>query len=259
MVNSLRTGFAVAVAAALSAGIVHAQTVDEVVAKNLQARGGAEKLKAMTTTKITGDVEQRGTKIHIVTWAKRPNLMRKEMDATPPPPSPGRASIPETTGPVKAVFGFDGNTVWTINPMMGDGPQQITGPQADMMRGAADFDSVLMDYKAKGRKIELVGTEPINGKPAYHLKITEKNGLIQDYYLDTVTGLEVRTATTVDQGGVRTEMTTDLSNYQTVEGLTMPFTMRQSMNGTTVAEVTIAKWEVNIPIDDELFKMPVKK
>ena len=52
---------------------------------------------------------------------------------------------------------------------------------------------------------------------------------------------------TVDQGGVKSEVTTDLSNYQTVDGLTMPFTMKQSVNGAPVAEVTIAKWEVNVP------------
>jgi outer membrane lipoprotein-sorting protein len=259
MVSSFRTGFAVALAAALSAGIAHAQTVDEVIAKNLQARGGVEKLKAMTSAKTTGDVEQRGNKIHVVTWAKRPNLMRRELDRTPPPPTPGRVTLPGTTGPQKAVMAFDGSTVWVINPMMGEGPQAITGPQADVAKGDAEFDSVLLDYKAQGHRVELMGTQPINGKPAYHLKITRKNGFVQDYYLDVETGLEVRIGTTVEQDGVRTEVATDLSDYRTIDGLTVPFTMRQSVNGTTVSEVTIAKWEVNVPIDDELFKMPVKK
>ena len=259
MVSWFRTGFAVALATALSAGAAHAQTVDEVIAKNLQARGGVEKLKGMNSAKVTGDVDQRGTKIHIVTWAKRPNMMRREMDGTPPPPSPGRVSIPATTAPVKIVIAFDGSMVWMDNPMMADGPQQIIGPQADMAKGDADFDSILMDYKAKGHAIELVGTEPVNGKPAYHLKITKKNGLIMQYYLDVETGLEVRTGMTVDQGGVKSEVTTDLSNYQTVDGLTMPFTMKQLVNGSPVAEVNIAKWEVNVPIDDDVFRMPVKK
>ena len=61
---------------------------------------------------------------------------------------------------MKIVIAFDGSTVWMDNPMMGDGPQQITGPQADMAKGDADFDSILLDYKAKGHAIELVGTEP---------------------------------------------------------------------------------------------------
>jgi len=258
MLRSFRVGLAVACAAGLSVGVAAAQTVDEVVAKNLQARGGVEKLKAMTTTKMTGDVDQRGIKIHIVTWAKRPNLIRKEMDGTPPPPTPGRVSIPGGAQPIKIITAFDGNSVWVVNPMMGNGPQEITGPQADMAKGD-DFDSVLLDYKAKGHVVELLGTETIGGKPAYHLKVTKKNGLIQHYYLDTTTGLEMRMGTTVDQGGEKIEVTTDLSNYQTVDGLTVPFSMRQSMNGTPVAEVTISKWEVNIPIDDEVFRMPGKK
>ena len=63
--------------------------------------------------------------------------------------------------------------------MMGGGAQQITGPQADMTKSQdGDFDSVLLDYKAKGTTIDLVGTEPIDGKPAYHLKIVteERSG-----------------------------------------------------------------------------------
>ena len=255
----LRAGCVAVLAMIALPGLAHAQTVDEIVAKNLQARGGVEKLKGMTSAKITGDVDQRGMKIHIVTWAKRPNYMRREMDATPPPPTPGRASIPATTGPIKAVVASDGAHVWMINPMMGGGAQEITGPQADAAKADADFDSVLLDYKAKGTTIQLVGTEPINGKPAYHLKITKKSGLVQHYYLDVESGLEVRTASEVEQqDGAKSTMTTDLSNYQAVDGLMMPFTMTQSLNGTPVAEITISKWEVNIPVDDDLFKMPGK-
>ena len=204
----LPTGCVSALAIVALTGLAHAQSVDEIVARNLQARGGVEKLKGMTSAKITGDVDQRGMKIHITTWAKRPNFMRREMDATPPPPSPGRASIPGTTGPIKAVVASDGAHVWMINP--------------------------------------------------YHLKLTKKSGLVQHYYLDVETALEVRTASEVEQDGNKATMTTDVSNYQTVDGLTMPFTMKQSLNGTTVAEITISKWEVNIPVDDDLFKMPGK-
>jgi outer membrane lipoprotein-sorting protein len=256
MFRPFRIGLAAVAAVALTLGTAGAQTVDEVIAKNLQARGGVDKLKAMNSAKITGDVDQQGTKIHIVTWAKRPNRMRREMEAIPPTPSPARASVPTPSGPMKAVVASDGTNIWMINPMMGGGAQQVTGPQADAAKAEADFDSPLLDYKAKGNKIELVGTEPINGKPAYHLQITNKNGMVQQYYVDVATALEVRTAATVDAGGTKTQVTTDLSDYRTVDGLTMPFQMRQSVNGQQVAQVTIAKWEVNVPIDDDLFKMP---
>ena len=51
-------------------------------------------------------------------------------------------------------------------------------------------------------------------------------------------------------------MTTDLSNYQMVDGLIVPVHDEAVGERHAVAEITIAKWEVNIPVDDELFKMP---
>ena len=78
-------------------------------------------------------------------------------------------------------------------------------------------------------------------------------------YLDVASGLEVRTTATVEQAGTRSELVTDLSNYQTIDGFAVPFDMRQSVNGTVVARMTIAKWEMNVPMDDDLFKMPGRK
>jgi len=244
----------VAVLVAAFAGHARAQTVDEVVAKNLEARGGVDKLKALTTAKIIGDVVQQNTKIHVVTYAKRPNLMRRDVESPRPPGMPGPAG-----GTMKSVVAFDGTNVWMTNSLLGDAPQAITGPQADLTRQDADFDSVLLDYKEKGHKVDLIGTETVDGKKAYHLKITKKTGFVQDYYLDADTGLELRTSAVVDQNGERVDIRTDLSNYRTVDGLMMPFTMKQSINGKPVAEVTIASWEVNQPIDDALFRMPAKQ
>jgi outer membrane lipoprotein-sorting protein len=253
-----RAGIVVLALVACSAASARAQTVDEVVAKNLEARGGVERLKALESAKITGDVVQQGVKVHLVTWAKRPNLMRREMEGPAPPAgSPGAAKLPASAdGKVKVTVGFDGNTVWILNPLVNSAPQQITGPQAEVAKQDADFDSILLDYKAKGHTIELLGTEPIDGKPTYHLKITKKNGLVQDYYLDAATGLERRTSSTIEQGANKVVVTTDLSDYRKVDGLTMPFKMEQSVNGTPIAQVTISSWEVNVPIDDALFKMP---
>jgi len=259
MIPLSRSGCAVALLAALAGGVVHAQTVDDVVAKNLKARGGAEKLKALSTIRTTGSVEQEGRTIAFVTYAKRPNFVRRELEGTPPPGGPGRASVPPSTGPVKAVMAFDGQTAWTINPMMGPAAQVIPRPPGEAAKADADFDSPLLDYKAKGHTVQLVGTQALDGKPTHHLKIILKNGSVVHYYLDVDTGLEVRTATPLEQGGVKAELTADLSNYQTVDGLTVPFRMRQSVDGKLMTDVTILKWEPNLPIEDELFKMPSTK
>ena len=140
-----------------------------------------------------------------------------------------------------------------------DDPQEMTGPVAQMTKDDADFDGVLVDYKEKGHKVELVGTETLEGKKVHHLKITKKNGQVQQYYIDAESGLELRTVGSVQMGPTSTEVTTDLANYQVVDGLSVPFSMKQSANGGVVAEVKIDKVEFNLALDDTMFKMPAKK
>ena len=157
-----------AVALALGAGTALAQppTVDEIVARNLKSKGGTEKLRSMNTVKITGTITAQGMELPMTTWAKRPNMMRREMQLQ------GQ----------KVVTAFDGTTVWLINPMAGAAePQEVTGPPAAMAKDDADFDSLLVDYKEKGHTVEFVGTETVDGKKLQHLKITKKNGQVQQY------------------------------------------------------------------------------
>lgn len=244
MVRLIRSSVCL-LAVVFASTVAHAQTAEEIVAKNLKAKGGVEKLKAMNTVKITGTISAQGMELPMTTWARRPNLIRREMQIQDK----------------RVVNAFDGVTVWAINPMMtgSDEPQELTGPMATMTKDDADFDGVLVDYKEKGHKVELVGAETLEGKKVYHLKITKKNGQIQHYFVDADSGIEVRTVSSVQMGPTTAEVTTDLSNYQVVDGLSVPFSMKQSMNGQVAAEVKIEKVEFNLPIDDTMFKMPGKK
>jgi outer membrane lipoprotein-sorting protein len=231
MLRSTRTG---AVLLMMTVGVtITAQppAVDEIVARNLKAKGGVEKLKAIRSVKITGRITAQGTDMPMTTWAKRPNLLRREMQY--------RDS--------KIISGFDK-------------PQEITGPPADMAKEeASNFDGPLVDYKSKGYTVELVGIEEIDGRKANHLKITKTKGQVHHYYLGVTDDMEFRTVTTIEQGPVKGEVTTDLSNFQEVDGVILPFMMKQSMNGKPNLEVTIEKVEFNIPIDDAIFKMPEKE
>jgi outer membrane lipoprotein-sorting protein len=245
MVRLIRTSVCL-LAGACVAAAAYAQTADEIVAKNLKAKGGVEKLKATNSVKITATISAQGMDIPMTTWAKRPNLIRQEMQVQDK----------------RIVTGFDGVTVWGINPMItgSDQPQELTGPMAQMTKDDSDFDGVLMDYKEKGHKVDLVGTETLDGKKVYHLKITKKNGQIEHHYIDVDSGEEVRTVLSVQTGPAPTaEITRDLSNYQVVDGLSVPFSMKQTMNGSVLAEVKIEKVEFNLPIEESMFRMPGKK
>jgi outer membrane lipoprotein-sorting protein len=225
------------------AAAAHAQTVDEIIAKNLQAKGGAEKWQSVKTVKMTGKIAAQGQEMPLTVYAKRPNLNRQEI------------SLPDG----KVVQAFDGTTAWVINPMMGgDTPQVVPGGAADLMKNAADFDGALINYKSKGTAIELVGKEKLGDKDVYHLKLTMKSGQVQHYFLDTESGLEVKTSAEVDMGPTKQTLDTEMSNYKQVGGIMLPHTVRQFMNGNKMAEVSVTGVEFNAPVDDSIFTMPKK-
>jgi outer membrane lipoprotein-sorting protein len=224
-----------------------AQTLDDIIAMNLKAKGGIDKIRATSTVRMTGHVSAKGDAsaepkaVTITMLAKRPNMMRRE----------------QTVDGEQIVSAFDGTTLWMARGTMP--PQAAPGPQAAYARQDAEFDSVFVDYKEKGHTITLVGSEKREGKDMFHLKVTKKGGPPQDYYLDARTALEQVIAVTVSQGGKPNTITTELSDYREVDGRMIPFVIRQLVNGTLTASTTIDKVEFNVPADDSLFKMPAEK
>lgn len=242
---------AAAAAVLLYVAPVAAQSVDELIAKNLQARGGEAKLRATTTMRLTGKVSVQGMELPMTVTAKRPNMMRQEMQIQDK----------------RVVTAFDGQKAWMINPMMGaEAPQEVQGPQGDMTREQSDFDGPLMDYKTKGTTVELVkgegpdGTEKLaDGSKVYKLKLTRKGGRIQYIYLDAESGIEVKTINQIEQGGQSFSIETELSDYRPEGGLMVPHSVRNIMNGQPLMQMTVEKVEFNVPIEDTFFKMPVKQ
>ncbi|HUL74726.1 MAG TPA: hypothetical protein VLT86_16565 [Vicinamibacterales bacterium] len=214
-----------------------AQDLDDIVAKNLQAKGGADKLQAVQTLKQTAHVTFQGMTGTVTVYGKRPNLMRQEI----------------ALGGQTVVNAFDGTTAWSINPLRGSPePIAVSGPQAADIKLQADFDAPLVNYKSKGYTLELVGIETVGAKKAYHLKLTSKDGRIQHLYLDTDTNLEMKIVTDTEAGPIEN----DLSDYRDVNGLKLPFSMRTLSGVTVLGQIAVDTVEVNPKIDDSIFKMP---
>ena len=227
----------IALSAVLVATAAAQTTVDDVVAKNLAAKGGIEKLRAITTVKMTGSLKSPSGVTAITTWAKRPTFMRRD----------------NVNDGQTFVTAFDGKTLWQINPLISPRPREIPAPPE-----AEDFDSLLLDYKDKGRTVELVATEPVQGINMHRLRVTEKNGQIRDIYINAETMLESKAVVQVEQGGRKAIVTTEFSNYKTIDGISVPMHVRQMVNGKPVTEVTYERIEFNVPIPDSMFAKPVQ-
>jgi len=233
--------FAVIASLLIGAGAASAQTLDEVIAKYRKAKGG-DVWKKIDSTRMTARIVTQGIELPMTMVTKRPNLMRQDMSFQG----------------VSIVQAFDGTTAWGINPMTGSSdPSEVTGPMADSLKDQADFDGALFDYKAKGSTAELVGTEDLNGTKVVHLKLTNRNKQVQHYYLDADTMLEKKVVVQADMGAGPMTIETELSNYQTFDGIPVPMSITQNAPAGQVA-ITVEKVEFNVDVDDSIFRMPGK-
>lgn len=222
-------------------------TVDQIVQKHTEALGGADKLKAIQNVTMSGKASLMGGQIEapIVMKIKRPTSMRMEI----------------TVQDKVVVQAFDGTTGWIINPLLGsDDPQKSSEEDAKSARDDADFiDGSLVDYKAKGSTVELAGKEDVGGTPAYKLKVTKKGGNVDYDFLDAKTFLPIKSTGKREQNGKEIEFESTPGNFKPVNGVMMPFTLSQKVNGRSQLELTVEKVEVNTVMDDSVFKMPEKK
>jgi outer membrane lipoprotein-sorting protein len=211
-------------------------TVDDIVAKNIAAKGGLAKMKSVQTMKQTSHMSMQGMEATLTIFSKRPNLIRQEIQMR------GQT----------VVMAFDGVAPWTLNPFNGSsGAVLLTGPQADMVKDQSSFDGPLSDYKEKGSKLELVGIEPLGATKVVHLKLTTKTGSVQHVYLDAATYLEAKLVAD-DMGKVEQE----LGDYRDVNGFKVPFRIKVMQNGVLQSELIVDKVEFNIAMDDGMFRLP---
>jgi outer membrane lipoprotein-sorting protein len=226
----------VALLAAAAVATLAAQSADDVVTQHLNAKGGLARLKAVSSIRQTSEMTRDGMTMGMVIVARRPNLARQEL----------------TLQGKTIVQVFDGTTGWMINPFTGSSdPVALTGPEADLTREQATFDSPLVDYQARGTVVELVGTEEAAGKKVHHLKVTTKSGRVQDVYIDAATGLESRVVTQTPQGPVDQQF----SDFRDVEGVKIPFAIRTQVGAVGTIDIKVLKAEINPPLDDALFNV----
>jgi outer membrane lipoprotein-sorting protein len=241
----LRRLLAVFALAVLAAAPSSAQTLDEILAKNLEARGGLEKIKALQSVRMTGTMTVGpGMEAPFVIEQKRPNLMRMEF------------TLQGMTG----VQAYDGKTGWQLMPFGGrKDPEPIPEDQMKQVEEQADFDGPLVDYKAKGNKVELVGKDKVEGSDAWKLKVTLKNGDIRYIYLDADQFLEIRTEGKTTIRGTEVEGEATIGDYKEVNGVMMPFAVESGQKGgPQKMKMTIKEAVANVPLDDARFKMPAK-
>jgi outer membrane lipoprotein-sorting protein len=234
-------------AAALLAVSASAQTADEIIDKNIKARGGLEKMKAVQSMKVTGKMKMGPMEAPFTAVKKRPDNFRFEF------------TIQGMTG----IQAYDGTTGWMVMPFMGKkDPEALSADMLKEIKDEADFDGPLVDYKTKGNKVEYIGKEDVQGTPAYKLHVTTKDGIETNVFLDAESYLEIKSESKRKIQGQEIEGETILGDYKDVGGLLFPMSVESHAKGKEGAQsITIEKIDLNpSAVDAAMFHMPeVKK
>jgi outer membrane lipoprotein-sorting protein len=220
-----------------------AQTADEIIAKNIQARGGMDKLKSVQSIKSTATMTMGpGMEAPGVLIQKRGSLARLEF----------------TVQGLTAVQAYDGKNAWQIMPFMGKKDAELmSADEAKEVEEMADLDGPMVDYKSKGNQVELLGKEKMEGTDAFKLKVSLKNGDVQTIYIDADSFLEIKEETKRTVRGSEQVVESAIGDYKDVNGIIFPFAVESGMKGSSQTQkLTITKVELNVPADDSIFKMP---
>lgn len=220
-----------------------APTAEELIEKNLDAKGGREALAGVTSAHITGRMSMAGMEAPFVFLWKAPDRIRIEF------------TLQGMTG----IQAYDGETGWTFMPFMGKAdPEKMAPEDAAQIKDDADFRGPLFDPAAGGYTVEYAGEEDVEGTPTYKLRLTKEDGSVSHYYLDQEHYLEIKQETRRTLRGQEVESQTAVGDYKEVSGLVLAHSLdiTSSMAPGQSQNMTFETVELNVEIPDERFVMP---
>jgi photosystem II stability/assembly factor-like uncharacterized protein len=229
-----------------SGGVARAATVDEIVARHVKARGGADRLKAIRSLRLTGTVTLGGGNFRLEAgWGqliRRPGLIRTEL----------------TLQGVSAVNAFDGRQGWSVQPFGGRlDPERSSEDDARPLAQTADIDGPLVEWLQKGHRIEYLGTEDVDGTKAHKLRARLKDGDLQYLFLDPDAYLVIRVVTHGHVRGTENITETEYGGYHQVAGVWIPFFIESGPKGQPKNfRIAVERAEVNVDAPDALFRIP---
>jgi outer membrane lipoprotein-sorting protein len=216
-------------------------TVNELVEKHIEARGGLENIHSITTMRINGKFFDSGMEIPFVATWKRPNLLRIDMNLQ------------------GALFAkaYDGQVVWIINPFSGsNAPQKDSEFEQKTFPVHADIDGFLVDWKDKGYTVESSGKDEVEGTEVFHLRVDTHREVKVDLYLDTEYFLIIKMTYVATEDEKEWEVDMFYSDFKEVGGVVLPHLYDVRVGGQTTEQYLFEMYEFGVEVDDSIFAMP---
>jgi outer membrane lipoprotein-sorting protein len=221
----------------IAVSAINAQSIEEIV-KKYSAANKQDNVSAMSTIKITGKMSMMGMEMPMEMWMKNPDKIK---------------TVTSINGQ-EMVSAFDGVKGYQINPMTGSSdPVEMSAEEIKQTQNSNVFRNYMVNYLKEG-KLSLEGEENVNDKPAFKIKANLEGGNTVNMFIDKVSYLLVKTSATINQGGTTITADSFMTDYTDNGGVMLPMKTTTSAGGMEFT-ITFDKVEVNIPIDDSVFKI----
>jgi outer membrane lipoprotein-sorting protein len=238
-------------------------TAAEIVARHVQARGGAQAWKTVQTMQLTGKMEAgrgdndkraeklinankkvtgKGNNAEVaLASADVENDKQIELPFKLDLQRPNRMRLELAVGSQTAVQVFDGKRGWKYRPFLNrSDAEPYTDEENKAEEARGDLDGPLINYAAKGSKVELEGTDFVEAQPAYRLKVTLKmEGLPRQF-----------------DGKLRPVYVYQ-RDFRPVQGVVIPFVLETAVEGVADHHrVLIEQGAINPKFEQALFTKP---
>jgi outer membrane lipoprotein-sorting protein len=224
-------------------------TAAQIIDKDIAARGGLQAWRAIQTLSFSGKMEAGGKKnaqLPFLMELKRPRKSRVELEFAKD----------------KAIQVYDGTNGWKLRPFLNrKDVERFTPDELKAASMESDLDGPLVDYAAKGTRVELERVEDVEGRAAYKLKLTMKSGQVRHLWVDTQTFLETKIEGTPRRmDGRMRAVEIYYRDYKNVNGLMVPYVLETTVQGVRQSrKITVETVLVNPKLDDSLFAAPNSK
>ncbi len=268
-------------AAVDSAPLLPRLSAAQIVDRHIAARGGALAWKAVQSMQLSGQLDAghgdnvaramriinagkiasgKGTNAEIAS-ASEDNVPEKEIQLpfTLVLKRPNLTRMEVVFDGKTAVQVFDGAHGWKLRPFLNRSDvEPFTADEMKTESERGDLDGPLIDYAAKGAKVELEGTEQVEGQPAYRLKVTLRNGVVKHVWIDGKTFLDVKMEGFPKRmDGKMHPVYVYQRDFRSVQGVMIPFVMETAVEGfAETHKLQIEKAAINPQLDVTLFSKP---
>lgn len=206
---------------------------------HLEASGGKQAVDALVAFKAAGLTKNAGGELKFILWAARPNRIRTEV----------------TSGGRTIVQGWDGEgDPWSADSQT----RKITlmrGANAEDFKTDALFDNPLLAGAGTRFSFEYAGEEESGGRELIKIIALQNGSALSFVYLDPDTYLMVRRDVVRRRGDEVTVIRTDYGDYRAVSGMMLPHRLTLSIDGRTLNETVIERFEPNPEIAPEMFRL----